>query len=552
MNKIQQINAEALRFMCVIFNNYKIFNNQDIKNLTKFKSSFKEKNDLSKSIPYIHKLSEAQDFLSKIKGFQHYHEVQKVLETKKIEPSFSDEIKDILLSSFSNHIKTVNCNQKEYILQKQSHPTNNFIFGKTRTSSLLNLSKDVYYQPTNNHLFIGDRGTGLPEYLYNKVINEFENNQPFIFFDGTGTAIFFNYLTHYAQENNNVESFYYFNLVKRLEQNDYITNSINPIDIWSIDQQCLTSTVGETVSKLLFPALQFFRNKSLKISLQSLLPYISLGHILEMAIANLYENKDASITYLQSLCNSEHEKNLFNNILANKNEADINTFLQSKIKQHLLNCEQAIEVFHSISNFISSGHFSDNATIDIFDIFTKRKKLFCMFPSFTDIPKPYTFIYSILNNMVISVEKIYSEQHLQNIYYLYVPFSLDEQSKKSKNSFTFASYNLNIFTEQNLKTFDYIYITKVSFLPNEIENFFINTYYSTAFYEGLDVLKETSKINIYNSNEKRNIKKNLEIIGIIRFHTSAQNNILWLSQKSYGFKYYKQPTSISTHQGGLK
>lgn len=494
MNKILQVIAEAHSFGNIIYHNQR----ETPKDITRDAAYYQNRTR------YVHKLGETQEILSRIKGYQHFHELQKAV-TEDEPMEINGDLKQNLLIS-QKPIKTINFIQYNFnpLLENKTNKTV-YKIEKTIPISFLE-KKKIINKTSKKDLIIGDLGNALEYFILEQTSIDIENNEPVILISGSGnhyqTLKLFNTL-----KKENWNNLYVLNFIYDKNTATPQTHSINPMDMWLLSKFTFDKTFPESISAWLYPYLMHLKQHGKQVSLESLFDILSLSTVILMAKSNNYNNQAEAIKYLESVD--------FN--FENPTDKEISATLN----KHIKNLGKLIDVISYIQNFMSTGHFSDEPTINLMHIFARKKYLSITFPSLRNSAKKHQILATLINSLVLGAESLNNKEYCQNIYCIDTPMNLSEgqNQKNSANSFVIAHHTPYDFKSEDLNLYERIIFRKVFKIPEEIEKIIFNHYFSSKHVKSLDFISSSGKINVFDSNKNRvENKYNTEFLrGLISF-----------------------------------
>lgn len=401
--------------------------------------------------PEITKLSQAQEIVAQMKGFNNWHEFQTIykykdqhlqnnakkfnelenllylnhLEDNKVYQFF----KQLLVESDIKLIDIPIKKQQLYHIQKIDNQKGIYAFDY-KIKKMFGIKKEnVYFTPQNFPMMIlGSSGSGKNEVCKTLAIEVIENHKGLILLDAIGydTIMLKTIMIHNEQhsKDKNVFILNFNNSLFEENKHNPKTNSFNPLDLLLVDKDSFYKVFGEDTAHWLYPALNSYNKQGKKVSIESLQALFSIPQLFKMANSNEWNNQKEVLAYLFKLD------------ISLKDEFSTDE-LEKIAYLHFLYSLKAFQVITIFNQCLLTGSIENIPDIDFVEAIRNKDKIYISLGILEKMNTEYHILKNIIQEIVSIADKIVG--HKDN-YILFLENSYPKKMNSNKIVFTSDIY----------------------------------------------------------------------------------------------------------------
>lgn len=393
------------------------------------------KENLSGDMPTIpiKNLSQAKEYIAKIKGYKtwfeyerelktqdaqyiNFHKNEKLAEIKRVLENIDDLTKQTPFKFIpSDRI----VDEFKYFEKKERQ---SYVIAKEIQDKTFFSSPEKPWNISQYPLYIsGSTGSGSDESIFSLLNNYVNNQEGAIILNGDGGHSSFWKLYSSVTHAKRNDDFYILNFMSRDES---ASNTIDPINDIIGDEALFMILFGQKMGALINSLCECIKNADGLVSFDNLESFLNLDNLKLFLTDDLFKSAWLQIeSYLAELVDFDERR---------------------AIKKHVINCMQARKTVDVILNhpFV----FSIQPQVKMDKVFYQRKLLNIMFPSLEKSPDYCSNLVAlIVGNIEHVARKFKGVQNIQNIIYKEIDYSTSHQ---------LVDY---IFKETNHEAINYIY-----------------------------------------------------------------------------------------------
>lgn len=403
---------------------------------------------------HIPNLSSSKNIMAVVNGYQNWHEYEEVLKRKdflydKVDKNTLHRENKKIIANQEYYIQDIDFNKIEYskkttpIIVKQPHKA--ITLGHSKESKMFDKKKS-WVVDSYPLLLLGYTGAGKSDLLASLAKQYIDNQEGCIYFDGKGDVLIYSKIFSYLTDVNRVQDLYCINFMSGTknvhdpDQTRKLSHTIDPINPMLGNDSYFHKFFGKEIGMVIHAILKSIHTNNQLMDTQSIESILMLHNLIKWStneFSHIVEIKDyLSLLGLNS--NTEEE-------------------LKNALEKHAFFCDIAYKTIKMFKNY--PHNFKFNCSIDMEDIFLKRKVLLVLMPSLEKSTQELTLLGELVLAQVVQVEiklKDY-KVHTQNIILDEFSYFADEIRKidfvQSYNNYVFANHDLQRYT---LSLIDYI------------------------------------------------------------------------------------------------
>lgn len=421
----------------------------------------------------IPQLSTAREVTALINGYKNWHDYEEVLKKKDLVFNNIDKnrenktikkllenkkyfIQDIAFNTIENPIAYQKQNQ---IIVKQEHK--NIVLGYKKEKTLFENKEKCWILNQYPMFVTGGTGAGKTEFLLSLSMQYINNHEGLIYIESKADVSLYSKIFSYALSDNRINDLYCLNFLRGTyeyksanekeqtkEELSKLSHSIDPINPMVGNDSYFTSYFGAELGQVIHAILKSIHKKHQLMDLESLESTLMLNNLIKWHKNLCFGEQPELKEYLISLGLTLDSDHLNENNLTEEE-------LEQALEQHTLKAQEAYNTVQLLKTF--KHVFRIDASVDMEQIFLKRKILFILFPALMRTTEETRRLSDLISAQIRYVEeKNKLNMHLQNIIcdeFIYYSNELKNiDFNQTKNNYIFACQDFEFLKHEGLMT----------------------------------------------------------------------------------------------------